>query len=83
MPEPHSERCAEVADAAALIDQLRAFADGLGPTQRQLLAALLAPGIDAAWRSAPAAGDRSWSRSSLPHHLVAAVRARRLRIVDG
>ena len=72
----------DAADAAALIDRLRHFADGLGPAQRQLLAALLAPGIDAAWRQGSAGAARSWDRRALPEHLAAAVRERPLRIVE-
>ena len=73
----------DTAEAAALIDGLRRFADGLGPVQRRLLAALLAPGIDAAWRQGSAGDARGWDQRALPDHLAAAIRARPLRIVDG
>lgn len=81
--DEHHAPTPDAADAAALIDRLRHFADGLGPTQRQLLAALLAPGIDAAWRQGSSAATRSWDHRALPEHLAAAVRERPLRIVEG
>lgn len=82
MTDPDRDLAPDAADAAALIDRLRAFADELGPGQRLLLAALLAPGIDAAWRWAPGRAGAGWSRAALPEHLAAAVRQRRMRIVD-
>ena len=82
MTDPDRQLAPDADDAAALIDRLRAFADELGPGQRQLLAALLAPGIDAAWRWTPGRSEVGWSRTALPEHLVAAVQHRRLRIVD-
>ncbi|MEZ5382141.1 MAG: hypothetical protein R2754_10175 [Microthrixaceae bacterium] len=68
--------------AASLIDQLRDFAAGLGAEERELLAALLAPGIDAAWADeADESGlGVSWTPSALSEHLVAAIRDRNLRV---
>jgi hypothetical protein len=77
-------------DAAdRLLDKLRAFAAELDPDERVLLAALLAPGIDAAWSPDPDGepGDAevagfavSWSPTTLPQHLTDAIRARDLRV---
>lgn len=77
-------------DAAdRLLDKLRTFAAELDPEERVLLAALLAPGIDAAWSPSPDDGGGdvevagftvSWSPRALPAHLVAAIRDRELRI---
>ena len=83
MPDDQRVPVPDADDAIALIDRLRSFADGLGPAQRQLLAALLAPGIDAAWHRADPHDDRPWSPAVLPEQLAAAVRDRPLRIVEG
>ncbi len=79
MTDPPEEVPAATADS--LLDKLRTFADGLEPGERRLLAALLAPGVDAAWDDSEVAGfDAGWTAERLPQHLVARVRARRLRI---
>lgn len=69
-------------DAESLLDKLRDFAAGLEPGERQLLAALLAPGIDAAWgEPAEVTGFTvSWSPDHLPEHLSEAIRGRSLRV---
>lgn len=68
--------------AAGLIDKLRDFATQLDGDERQLLAALLAPGIDAAWgEEAEVAGfGAQWAPSSLSDHLRGAIRDRNLRV---
>ncbi len=70
-------------DAAnRLIDRLREFAAGLEDEERSLFAALLAPGIDAAWgEPAEVTGfGLDWSPNSLPMHLSDAIRGRSLRV---
>jgi hypothetical protein len=68
--------------AESLLDKLHAFASTLEPEERQLLAALLAPGIDAAWgEPAEVTGFTvSWSPDHLPDHLSEAIRGRALRV---
>ena len=65
-----------------LIDKLRDFAGGLDDEERRLLAALLAPGIDAAWKEpAEVSGfGLEWSPDTLPTHLADAIRNRDLRV---
>lgn len=68
--------------AHGLIDQLRDFALELGPDERRLLAALLAPGIDAAWgESAEVSGfSADWTPNALSMHLGDAIRDRNLHV---
>jgi hypothetical protein len=67
--------------AERLIEKLRGFASGLDPEERQLLAALLAPGIDAAWASSEVSGFAlDWSPTLLPDHLADTIRGRNLRV---
>ncbi len=68
--------------AHGLIDKLRDFATGLGPEERQLLAALLAPGIDAAWgEPAEVSGfSADWTPNALSTHLGDAIRDRNLHV---
>ncbi len=64
-----------------LLDKLRTFVSSLDPDERQLLAALLAPGVDAAWGDSEVSGfGLDWSPSLLPDHLADAIRGRNLRI---
>ncbi len=65
-----------------LIDKLRDFAGGLDDDERRLLAALLAPGIHAAWKEpAEVSGfGLEWSPDTLPEHLADAIRDRDLRV---
>ncbi|MGI8940030.1 MAG: hypothetical protein ACR2JF_17800 [Iamia sp.] len=55
-----------------MLDKLQAFAASLDPAERQLLAALVAPGMDAAW-SGWAEADPVWAPVQLPAHLVESV----------
>lgn len=70
--------------AHAVIDAIRVVADTLDERQRGMLAALLAPGIAAAWNDPldTPAGVPGWSPDRLLRHLVAAIRAADLRIVS-
>lgn len=70
------------ATAERLIDKLRVFATGLEPAERELLAALLAPGITAAWQPDDDVEgfSVSWSPDQLPRHLAEAIRGRQLRV---
>lgn len=77
----NGERATGSDAANRLIDKLRDFAASLGPEERQLLAALLAPGIDAAWDSDEVTGySFEWRPDRLPDHLVGAIRRRNLRV---
>ncbi|MEZ5227726.1 MAG: hypothetical protein R2710_13945 [Acidimicrobiales bacterium] len=68
--------------ANSLIDKLRDFAGTLNAEERQLLAALLAPGVNAAWEEpAEVSGfSAEWSADQLPSHLSDAIRGRSLRV---
>lgn len=76
--------------AESLIDKLREFAAALEPAERQLLAALLAPGVRAAWEDGPEGGSEgepdvqgygvTWTPGRLPDHLAATIRGRQLRV---
>lgn len=68
--------------ASSLIDKIRDFALTLDPQERQLLAALLAPGINAAWEEPAEVTGFSvdWSADQLPDHLRSTIRDRSLRI---
>ena len=72
------------ADAAdRLLRKLRAFADGLDPEERALLAALLAPGISKAHEDADEVegfGLVEWTPGALPAALADAVRRAGIRI---
>ena len=72
----------QAAAAAGLIDKLRDFAAKLSGDERQLLAALLAPGIDLAWGDeAEVAGfGVQWTPQALSEHLRAVIRDRNLRV---
>lgn len=64
-----------------LIEKLRVFAETLEPKERELLAALLAPGIDAAWGDSEVSGfSFDWRPSLLPDHLADTIRNRNLRV---
>jgi hypothetical protein len=70
-------------DAAdRLLAKLRAFADGLEPAERALLAALLAPGISKAHDDDEVEGFGlvEWTPSRLPAALADAVRRADIRI---
>ncbi len=73
---------AEGGTAESLIDKLRDFASSLDTTERELLAALLAPGINAAWQDDDEVTGFTvdWSASRLPGHLGEVIRSRELRI---
>lgn len=81
MSDPHVDERDE-RSAARLLEKLHGFTASLEPEERRLFAALLAPGIDAAWADdAEVAGfGVQWTASRLPEHLVASIRARELRI---
>jgi len=68
--------------ADVLIAKLRTFAESLSTKERELLAALLAPGIDAAWNepSEVQGFGLEWSPAALPNHLINAIRGRHLRV---
>jgi uncharacterized protein (DUF2267 family) len=89
MPDPQSDdpptTTTTTAAADRLLAKLRSFADALDPEERRALAALLAPGVDAAWRDDPEveAFGVEWRADRLPAHLTAAIRARDLRIEGG
>lgn len=83
MTEPGGSSDSGSSDAAnRLIDRLREFAAGLDTEERSLFAALLAPGIDAAWgEPAEVTGfGLDWSPDTLPTHLADAIRGRSLRV---
>lgn len=72
--------------ARALIVKVRDFAATLDDLERSLFAALLAPGVHAAWDESDDAGSAAgwsatWSADRLPAHLAAAVRDAELKIV--
>lgn len=79
------ERHIEDTAARNLIGKVRDFASSLDDDERALFAALLAPGIDAAWTDA---GDEvevagfglEWRPDRLPGHLTRAIRDAHLRI---
>ena len=68
--------------AEGLIVKLREFAEQLSSAERELLAALLAPGIDAAWneQSEVQGFGLDWSPSVLPTHLADTIKGRNLRV---
>ncbi|HSL59021.1 MAG TPA: hypothetical protein VK866_14345 [Acidimicrobiales bacterium] len=79
------ERTTRDVAARTLIDKVKAFAASLDDHERSLFAALLAPGIDAAWTAdleeAEVAGfELEWSPERLPGHLTEAIRTAHLRI---
>jgi hypothetical protein len=81
MPQDRSlDMPAAVADG--LIDKLRGFADQLSAEERRLLAALLAPGIAAAYAETDdlTTARVEWSAARLPEHLRASIRGRALHI---
>lgn len=84
----HNSDESPTALAVGLIDKLRKFADELGDDERQLLAALLSPGIAAAYDTDEGSDDgdgdgpssTSWTTARLPEHLRAAIEHRSLRV---
>ncbi len=79
MSETHEDH---VSGANSLLDKLRDFAETLDGEERQLLAALLAPGVNAAWEEpAEVSGfSAEWSPDQLPARLGDAIRGRSLRV---
>ncbi|HEX7133248.1 MAG TPA: hypothetical protein VF228_11765 [Iamia sp.] len=77
-----TDRSRDEAVAAAVLAKVRAFASGLDPDERRVLAALLAPGVAAAWAepSEPDVVGFEWRPDDVTSHLAAAVRAEGLRI---
>jgi hypothetical protein len=79
----------DTATAQGLITKIRAFADTLDAEERPLFAALLAPGVSAAW-SAPDDDELDevsgfsfeWRADRLPSHLARAIHAADLRITE-
>lgn len=79
----------DTATAQGLITKIRAFADTLDADERPLFAALLAPGVSAAW-STPEDGDLDevggfafeWRPDRLPSHLARAIHDADLRITE-
>ena len=64
-----------------LLAKVRSFASTLDDQERALLAALLAPGIAAAWEDDVVEGfGTEWSTSRVQEHLRDAVRRHRIRI---
>lgn len=79
------ERQIDDGAARALIGKVRDFAATLDDDERALFAALLAPGIDAAWTAdteeVEVAGfGLEWRPDRLPGHLTRAIRDAHLRI---
>lgn len=72
---------ADVSAALALLEKLREFASGLEPRERRALAALLAPGVAAAWADEPEVAGFEWRADDVSGHLARAIRERDLRIV--
>jgi hypothetical protein len=71
--------------ARSLIGKVREFASSLEDDERALFAALLAPGIDAAWTDGAdevevAGFGLEWRPDRLPGHLVRAIQDAHLRI---
>ena len=66
-----------------LIERLRAFIAELEPAQREAFAALLAPGIAAAFEEQETSGFArvGWLPDLLPDYLARVIRERGLRIV--
>lgn len=81
MSDPHAD-APEARSAENLLEKLHGFTATLEPEERRLFAALLAPGIDAAWSDdAEVSGfGVQWTAARLPEHLTASIRARELRI---
>jgi hypothetical protein len=71
----------DASHAEHLIIKLREFREGLGPEERELLAALLAPGIAQALLADDVVGYAQAPVSPLAHALVDAVRRSGLRVV--
>ena len=75
----------DASDGERLILKLREFRESLDPAERELLAALLAPGIAQALASHPGGDDvtgfAQTSFAPLPKALVDAVRGSGLRVV--
>lgn len=67
--------------AASVLGKVRALAAGLDPAERRVLAALLAPGVAAAWADEPEVAGFVWRPGDLAEHLATAVRAEGLHIV--
>ena len=76
--------------AHRLLDKLARFvADALGDEEREMLAALLAPGVALAYQTPPlvdveapaGAIDVDWRPSALPEALAEALRERGVRVV--
>jgi hypothetical protein len=82
---PSSPTGVDASDGERLIVKLREFREGLDPAERELLAALLAPGIAQALASDPSGDDvTGYSQSPfapLAQALVEAVRESGLRVV--
>ena len=78
------ERDDTMAAAERLVDKLHDFVARLDDVERPLMAALLAPGIFAAWNDDDtppvAAFDLTWTPRRLPSHLCEAVRRAEMRI---
>jgi len=66
-----------------LFAKLREFVAGLDDEERNVFAALIGPGVAAAYRDPDEveAYTLSWEPTRLPDHLAAAIRAKALRIV--
>ena len=77
---PSSDDLGAVANG--LIDKLSSFVSTLDVDERKVLAALLAPGIDAAWGDPAEVSGYSldWDPGVLPSYLGEAIRGRNLRI---
>ncbi len=71
----------DAAAVSSLLEKMRQFAVDLDPAERRVLAALLAPGVAAAWAEEPEVAGFTWRPADLDDHLAAAVRAHGLRIV--
>lgn len=73
----------ELDAATSLLDKLGRFAAGLTPGERELFAALVGPGIASAHRvdeDDVSGFDHTWEPTSLPAHLAAAIRQRRITV---
>ena len=69
--------------AERMLDKLRGFVAGLEPEERSLFAALVAPGIAAAWTGEDVEVEgfgAAWSATQVHEHLRRAIRRQDVRI---
>ena len=67
--------------ADSMLEKVRAFIETLEPEERSMFAALIAPGVAAAWSDDEVEGFGAvWSQNRVQQHLRSAIRQRDLRI---